>query len=131
MLEQWQMLGRPSNTEGFQVALRAVRDRRARPRFQLALEVRVSRLDVHDRRLEQEITTTTDLSESGMRVPTRLPLRGGEVVVIEEEGGPFHSRAEVLEVVRGSETDAPCARVRFIDGDAANYIRRLLYTLSR
>jgi hypothetical protein len=130
-VDQWEATGRPTKTEEYQAALRQVRDRRQMPRLRVALQVRLRRVDEEGRDLEQEITTTKDVSEGGMLVATTLPLRIGETVVIDEEGGgPFRSQAEVLETIAG-EGDAPaCARLKLLDDDAADYIRRLLYTLS-
>jgi hypothetical protein len=129
-VDQWEATGRPTNTEEYQEALRHVRDRRQMPRLRVALQVRLRRTDGDGQDLEQEITTTKDVSEGGMLIATTLPLRTGETIVIDEEGGPFRSRAEVLETIPGEGNDPACARLKLLDDDAAEYIRRLLYTLS-
>jgi hypothetical protein len=129
-IEQWQATGRPSTTEEYQAALRQVRDRRQQPRLRVALQVRLNRIDGEGESFEQEITTTKDVSEGGMLVATTLPLGTGETILIDEEGGPFRGRAEVLETIPGEAGDPPCARLKLLDEDAADYIRRLLYTLS-
>jgi hypothetical protein len=36
----------------------------------------------------------------------------------------------VLETIPGEGNDPACARLKLLDDDAAEYIRRLLYTLS-
>ena len=129
-VDQWEAMGRPGKTEEYQAALRQVRDRRQMPRLRVALQVRLRRTNGQGQDLEQEITTTKDVSEGGMLVATTLPLGTGETVVIDEEGGPFRSRAEVLETIPGEGSDPACARLKLLDDDAAEYIRRLLYTLS-
>jgi len=96
----------------------------------VALQVRLSRIDEVGRDLEQETTTTKDVSEGGMLVATTLPLGNGETVFIDEEGGPFRSRAEVLETIPGEGSRCPWTRLKLLDDEAADYIRRLLYTLS-
>jgi hypothetical protein len=129
-LDQWEALGQPRTTEGFHAALQRIQDRRRRARFELTLQVRISRLDAHGKYLDQEITSTKDLSEGGMMVSTSLPLKNGETIVVREEDGPFRSHAEVLEIVPAGEGDVVWARLRLIDRDAGNYIRRMLYATS-
>jgi len=129
-VDQWEAMGRPCKTEEYQAALRHVRDRRQMPRLRVALQIRLTRTDGDGRDLEQEITTTKDVSEGGMLIATTLPLAIGETVAIDEEGGPFRSRAEVLETIPGEGDGPASARLKLLDDEAADYIRRLLYTLS-
>jgi hypothetical protein len=126
-LDQWRALGRPGDAEAFGAALQRIKERHGRPRHELSLKVRIRRLDARGKLLDEEITATENLAEGGMTIPTGLPLHKGDAVVIEEEGGPFRSRAEVLETLH-REVGVARASLRFTDPRAASHVRRILNT---
>jgi hypothetical protein len=61
-----------------------------------------------------EQTVAEDLSKSGARVPTGLPVAKGDILWVEEAGGTFKTRAEVRNVFIGKD-GVPRLNLRFLD----------------
>jgi hypothetical protein len=77
-------------------------ERRGEPRFQVFLTLKMRRDgDARDGTVEH--TVAENLSRSGARVPTSLVYQTGDIVVLEEIGGDFTTRAEVRNVVVGKD----------------------------
>jgi hypothetical protein len=88
-------------------------DRRVEPRFQVFLNLRLSR-EAGAEGSGSEYTVAEDLSKSGARVPTGLPVGKGDIVSVEEVGGTFATRAEVRNVFIGKD-GVPRLNLRFLD----------------
>jgi PilZ domain-containing protein len=66
---------------------------------------------------QQEHTIAENLSKGGARVLTSLPVAKGEVIVVEEVGGPFRTRAEIKNVYIGKDR-IPRLNLQFLDDEA-------------
>jgi hypothetical protein len=65
----------------------------------------------------EERTVAENLGRGGARVMTSLPLSKGEIVMVEELGGPFKTRAEICNVYIG-EDRIPRLNLHFLDAEA-------------
>ncbi len=88
-------------------------ERRVEPRFQLFLNLRVHGKTGTGEVLSEH-TVAENLSRSGARVMTSLPLAKGDVVWVEEVGGDFITRAEVRGVSIGKD-NIPRLSLEFLD----------------
>lgn len=65
----------------------------------------------------EERTVAENLGKGGARVMTSLPLAKGEIVLIEELGGTFRTRAEICNVYIGQDR-IPRLNLHFLDAEA-------------
>jgi PilZ domain-containing protein len=65
----------------------------------------------------QEQTVAENLSKGGARVLTTLPVAKGEIIIVEELGGPFRTRAEIRNVYIGKDK-VPRLNLKFLDSEA-------------
>lgn len=65
----------------------------------------------------EERTVAENLGKGGARVMTSLPLAKGEIVMVEELGGPFRTRAEICNVYIGQDR-IPRLNLHFLDAEA-------------
>jgi hypothetical protein len=65
----------------------------------------------------EERTVAENLGKGGARVMTTLPLTKGDIVMVEELGGPFRTRAEICNVYIG-EDRIPRLNLHFLDAEA-------------
>ena len=65
----------------------------------------------------EERTVAENLGRGGARVMTSLPLTKGEIVMLEELGGTFRTRAEICNVYIG-EDRVPRLNLHFLDAEA-------------
>ena len=77
--------------------------KRSSARYDLMLTVRLLRLDETGGGPCDELTVTEDVSLGGARVRTALPVAKGELVQVEEVGGPFKASAVVHNVIEGDD----------------------------
>jgi hypothetical protein len=87
------------------------RDRRREERRTVFVNLRVA----HG--AQNELTVAEDLSSGGVRVPTSLKVKKGDIVTVEELGGDFRSRAEVRNVFTGDDK-VTRLNLQFLDGRA-------------
>ncbi|MCU0241895.1 MAG: PilZ domain-containing protein [Vicinamibacteria bacterium] len=78
-------------------------DRRKYHRLSMSWSVKLHRLGPDGQSVHIEPTITEDLSKGGARVLTAYPLNRGDIVMIEEAGGPYKTRAEVRHVGFGKD----------------------------
>jgi hypothetical protein len=97
-----------------QPAAAATSERRVEARFELFLKLRVRR-DAEAMGTLEELTVAENLSKTGARVRTSLPIGKGEILYLEEIGGDFKTRAEVRYVRIGSD-QVPRLGLKFLDG---------------
>jgi hypothetical protein len=88
-------------------------ERRRSPRLDVFTDFRICRLSPGT---EQERTVAENISHGGARVLTALPIQKGEIVRLEEVGGSFNARAEVVNTYVGDDR-ALRLNLRFIDGE--------------
>jgi hypothetical protein len=65
----------------------------------------------------EERTVAENLGKGGACVMTSLPLSKGDIVMVEELGGPFRTRAEIRNVYIG-EDRIPRLNLHFLDAEA-------------
>jgi len=92
--------------------------KRSYPRHELALTVRLHRLDSACSGAHDEVTVTEDVSVGGAKVRTTLPVAKGELVQVEEVGGPFRAPAVVHNASLG-EDGARRINLQFMDEEEA------------
>jgi hypothetical protein len=66
---------------------------------------------------QQEHTVAENLGKGGARVLTTLPVAKGEIIIVEEVGGPFRTRAEIKNIYIGKDK-VPRLNLQFLDGEA-------------
>jgi hypothetical protein len=81
------------------------------------LNMRLSRVTEEGTAGQEEKTVAENLCKAGARVMTTLPLAKGEIVVLEEMGGDFRTRAEIRNVYIGQDR-IPRLNLRFLDLEA-------------
>jgi len=86
----------PSAPDGRFIPSRDVpEDRRRSPRVELFLNFMLQQVDEWGAVLQEELTVADNVSRGGARVMTTLPFRQGDVILLQEAGGGFATRAEV------------------------------------
>jgi hypothetical protein len=92
-----------------------------RRRFQrvenLFLNLKLTRVNGGGAPGEEERTIAENLGKGGARVMTSMSVTKGEILLVEEMGGPFRTRAEVRNVYVGADR-IPRLNLQFLDGEA-------------
>lgn len=91
-------------------------ERRAHVRREMPYHLKLVRQDA-GAGTQQELTVAENLGKGGARVLTSLPVLKGEIIVVEEVGGPFRSRAEIRNIYIGKDK-IPRLNLKFLDGEA-------------
>jgi hypothetical protein len=81
------------------------------------LNLKMLRIDASGATLQEERTVAENLGKGGARVMTSMALAKGDVVVVEELGGDFKTRAEIRNVYIG-EDRVPRLNLAFLDAEA-------------
>jgi hypothetical protein len=92
-------------------------ERRAHPRFQLFLNFTIQQVDEWGAVLQEELTVAESLSKGGAQVKTSLEFMKGDVILLQEAGGGFATRAEVRAVQAGPDGIARL-HLKFLDRPA-------------
>jgi hypothetical protein len=100
-------------------------ERRAHPRYDLALRLRLIRPEPVLFGPASESTVTRNLSAGGAMVTTSLPLSRGDIVLVEDLQGILRTRAEVRGLFIGKD-NLPRLNLRFLDPEAVEAVRALL-----
>jgi hypothetical protein len=88
-------------------------ERRVEPRFTVFLNLQLQGR-APDGEVISEPTVAENLSKSGARVMTTLPLAKGDIIVVTELGGDFLTRAEVRSITIGKD-NIPRLSLKFLD----------------
>ena len=91
-------------------------ERRQFRRLEMFLNFRLQRTDGGAGGQEEQ-TVAENLCKGGARLLTSLPLAKGEIVLLEELGGSFRTRAEIRNVYIGQDR-IPRLNLHFLDGEA-------------
>jgi hypothetical protein len=91
-------------------------ERRVHPRHDMHYNLKLSRQEPGPGP-QQEHTVAENLGKGGARVLTSLPLVKGDIVLVEEVGGPFRTRAEIRNVYIGKDK-IPRLNLKFLDSEA-------------
>jgi hypothetical protein len=78
-------------------------ERRKHPRYSLFMNFSLQQVDEWGAVLQEELTVADSLGKGGAEVPTTLDLAEGDVVILQETGGGFATRAEIRGVTRGAD----------------------------
>src|SRR5262245_30410263 len=94
------------------------KERRRFSRLENAFQnLKLHRLDAAGATVQEERTVAENLSKGGARVMTAMPVAKGDVLLVEELGGEFKTRAEVRNVYIG-EDRIPRLNLQFLDAEA-------------
>jgi len=99
--------------------------KREAPRFSLTLNVKLRRMDPWGGGPVEELTVTEDISEGGAKVPTSMPITKGEIVDLEQVGGPLVARA-VVQCVGIGPDNVPRLSLEFLETTAAEHVKQIL-----
>jgi hypothetical protein len=91
-------------------------ERRAHSRQEMPYNLKLSRQDP-SAGPQNEHTVAENLGKGGARVLTSLPVVKGEIVLVEEVGGPFRTRAEIRNIYIGKDR-VPRLNLKFLDAEA-------------
>jgi len=100
-------------------------ERRAQPRYDLAVQLKLTRSEPVPFGPSSEQTMTRNLGSGGAMVLTALPVTRDEVVLIEDLQGILRTRAEVRGVFIGKD-NIPRLNLRFLGPEATEAARALL-----
>jgi hypothetical protein len=107
----------------FQAPARDPGERRASPRQQLFVNFTIQLVDEWGAVLQEELTVADDISRGGARVMTALGFQVGDVLLLQEAGGGFATRAEVRATTKLRPT-VDRLHLRFIDRQAPDRLLR-------
>ena len=79
------------------------KERRRHPRFSLFVNFTIQQVDEFGAVLQEELTVADSLGKGGAQVMTTLDFGPGDVVLIQEAGGGFATRAEIRSLTRGAD----------------------------
>lgn len=100
-------------------------ERRAHPRYDLAVQLKLTRPEPVAFGPASEQTLTRNLGSGGAMVLTSLPVSRNDIVLIEDLQGILRTRAEVRGVFIGKD-NVPRLNLRFLDPQAEEAARALL-----
>ena len=98
-------------------------DRRGAPRMQLFVNFTIQQVDEWGAVLQEELTVADNVSRGGARMMTTLGFQVGDVLLVQEAGGGFATRAEVRGVTRLQPT-IERLHLKFIDRRAPDRLLR-------
>jgi hypothetical protein len=98
-------------------------DRRLAPRVQLFVNFTIQLVDEWGVVLQEELTVADNVSKGGARVMTSLSFQVGEILLLQEAGGGFATRAEVRAITKMQPT-VDRLHLRFLDRQAPERLLR-------
>jgi hypothetical protein len=98
-------------------------DRRQAPRMQLFVNFTIQLVDEWGAVLQEELTVADNVSKGGARVMSSLGFQVGEVLLLQEAGGGFATRAEVRAITKMQPT-VDRLHLRFLDRQAPDRLLR-------
>jgi hypothetical protein len=98
-------------------------DRRTAPRVELFVNFTIQLVDEWGAVLQEELTVADNVAKGGARVMTSLSFQVGEVLLLQEAGGGFATRAEVRGITRIQPT-VDRLHLRFLDRQAPERLLR-------
>lgn len=100
-------------------------ERRSHPRYDLAVQLKLTRPEPVAFGPTSEQTVTRNLGTGGAMVLTSLPVSRGDIVLVEDLQGILRTRAEVRGLFIGKD-NVPRLNLRFLDPEAEDAARVLL-----
>jgi hypothetical protein len=110
-------------TPAFQPSRDVPSDRRGAPRVELFVNFTIQLVDEWGAVLQEELTVADNVSRGGARVMTSLGFQVGEILLLQEAGGGFATRAEVRAITRVQPT-VDRLHLRFLDRRAPERLLR-------
>lgn len=98
-------------------------DRRDHPRMQLFVNFTIQQVDEWGAVLQEELTVADNVSQGGARMMTTLGFQVSDVILVQEAGGGFATRAEVRGVTRVQPT-VERLHLKFLDRQAPERLLR-------
>jgi hypothetical protein len=98
-------------------------DRRGAPRVDLFVNFTIQLVDEWGAVLQEELTVADNVARGGARVMTSLRFEPGEILLLQEAGGGFATRAEVRAITRVQAT-VDRLHLRFVDRQAPDRLLR-------
>ena len=98
-------------------------DRRGAPRVELFVNFTIQLVDEWGAVLQEELTVADNVSRGGARVMTSLGFQVGEIILLQEAGGGFATRAEVRGITKVQPT-VDRLHLRFLDRQAPDRLLR-------
>jgi hypothetical protein len=98
-------------------------DRRGAPRVQLFVNFTLQLVDEWGAVLQEELTVADNVARGGARVMTSLSFQVGDVLLLQEAGGGFATRAEVRAITRVQPT-VDRLHLHFLDRQAPDRLLR-------
>jgi hypothetical protein len=92
-------------------------ERRRHPRVSATLKLKLQTSFARPGAPQEEQTVAEDIGKFGAQVKTSLPVGKGDMVMVEEVGGDFTTRAEIRNVSIGGDGH-PRLNLLFLDGPA-------------
>jgi hypothetical protein len=112
----------PSAT-AFQATSTVPKDRRGSPRAEVFVNFTIQLVDEWGAVLQEELTVADSLSRGGARVMTTLTFQVGDIVLLQEAGGGFATRAEIRAISKAQPT-IDRLHLRFLDRHAPERLLR-------
>lgn len=88
----------------FRATSEVPKDRRAHPRSEVFVNFTIQLVDEWGVVLQEELTVADNLGRGGARVMTTLTFQVGDIVLLQEAGGGFATRAEVRGISKSQPT---------------------------
>ena len=98
-------------------------DRRGAPRVDLFVNFTIQLVDEWGAVLQEELTVADNVSRGGARVMTSLAFQPGDVLLLQEAGGGFATRAEVRGITKVQPT-VDRLHLRFLDRQVPDRLLR-------
>jgi hypothetical protein len=113
----------PGPSEEFLPSRQEPGERRGAPRVQVFLNFTIQQVDEWGAVLQEELTVADNVSKGGVRVMTTLAFQVGDVVLLQEAGGGFATRAEIRAITRVQPT-IDRLHLHFLDREAPQRLLR-------
>lgn len=103
-----------ANAMAFVAPEREHEERRAAPRVELFVNFVLQLVDEWGTVLQEELTVADNVARGGARVLTSLGFKAGDIVLLQEAGGGFATRAEIRGITR-VQAAVDRLHLRFLD----------------
>jgi hypothetical protein len=113
----------PPLSSEFLASAEPPRERRVSQRADVYVNFVLQLTDAQGTVLQQELTVADNIGRGGARVMTTLPFQVGDVVLLQEAGGSFATRAEIRAVTR-VQPAYERLHLRFVDEQAPDRLLR-------
>jgi hypothetical protein len=104
-------------TPEFRPSREVAQDRRRAPRAELFVNFTIQLVDEWGAVLQEELTVADNVSRGGARVMTSLSFQVGDILLLQEAGGGFATRAEVRAITKAQRA-VDRLHLRFLDRQA-------------